>query len=95
METDAQVDFRPNDTATNLLRDKDSRASLDLDFEVVRGEYLVVRLLTRIYYVHLLAREMSVQEVLVGMRVPGEVTEMVQTEASGVLQFVYAEGEKR
>jgi hypothetical protein len=60
VETDAQVDFRTNDTATILLRDKESTASLDLDFEIIRGEYLVVRLLTRIYSVHLLAREMSV-----------------------------------
>ena len=97
METDSKVDFRPNDTATTPLKEKEKPAvpPLDLDFEVVRGEYLVVRVLTRIYYVHLLAREMSVQEVQVGLRVPGKVTEMGQTEGPGVVQFVYMEGEKR
>jgi hypothetical protein len=97
VETDAQVHFRPNDTASIPLKEKEKPPvpPLDLDFEVIRGEYLVVRLLSRIYYVHLLAREMSVQEVQVGLRVPGEVTKMAQTEAPGVVQFVYMEGDKR
>ena len=69
-----------------------------MDFEVVRGEYLIIKALdTGLFYVSLFNEKspafMKVQKVNLKLD-KGKITEIVQTEKDAVVQIVFKEEDK-